>query len=337
MLETSARLLRLLSLLQTPRAWPGSELAERLGVSGRTVRNDIDRLRELGYPVLAARGATGGYRLTAGTAMPPLLLADDEAVAVAIGLRTVAEGAIAGVEETSLQALAKLQQVLPSRLRRRVDALRTYTVPVPADRPGPKVDADLLTTLTSVCRDCERLRFDYRDHGGASTRRVVEPQRVVNWGQRWYLVAWDVERDDWRTFRVDRIDPRLPAGPRFTPRPAPDGDVAAYVSRRVSAAAWRHRARVTVHAPAQAVVERINPAVGVVEAIDATTCVLDTGADSLETLAVHLGMLGYDFDVTEPPELVAHLRALAARYGRSTPGETDRPGSRTRTGNAADT
>lgn len=319
MLETSARLLRLLSLLQTPRAWPGSELAERLGVSGRTVRNDIDRLRELGYPVLAARGATGGYRLTAGTAMPPLLLADEEAVAVAIGLRTVAEGAIAGVEETSLQALAKLQQVLPSRLRRRVDALRTYTVPVPADRPGPKVDADLLTTLTSVCRDCERLRFDYRDHSGASTRRVVEPHRVVNWGQRWYLVAWDVERDDWRTFRVDRIEPRLPAGPRFAPRPAPDGDVAAYVSRRVSAAAWRHRARVTVHAPADVVAERINPAVGVVEAVDATTCVLDTGADSLETLAVHLGMLGHDFDVTEPPELVDHLRELAARYGRSTP------------------
>jgi len=318
MLETSARLLRLLSLLQTPREWPGSELAERLGVSGRTVRNDIERLRELGYPVDASRGSTGGYRLAAGTAMPPLLLADDEAVAVTIGLRTLAEGAMTGMEETALQALAKLEQVLPARLRRRVGALRRYAVPVPADRPAPKVAADVLTTLTAACRDRERLRLDYRDHAGGSTRRVVEPQRVVNWGRRWYLVAWDVDRDDWRTFRVDRLSPRTPTGPRFAARADPEGDAAAYVSRKVSAAAWRHRARVVVHAPADAVLNRINPAVGTVEAVDEHTCVLDTGADSLETLAVYLGMLGCEFDVREPPELVAHLRELAGRYARST-------------------
>ena len=318
MLETSARLLRLLSLLQTPREWPGSELAERLGVSGRTVRNDIERLRELGYPVDASRGSTGGYRLAAGTAMPPLLLADDEAVAVTIGLRTLAEGAMTGMEETALQALAKLEQVLPARLRRRVGALRRYAVPVPADRPAPKVAADVLTTLTAACRDRERLRLDYRDHAGGSTRRVVEPQRVVNWGRRWYLVAWDVDRDDWRTFRVDRLSPRTPTGPRFAARADPEGDAAAYVSRKVSAAAWRHRARVVVHAPADAVLNRINPAVGTVEAVDEHTCVLDTGADSLETLAVYLGMLGCEFDVREPPELVAHLRELTGRYARST-------------------
>ncbi|MFF3013452.1 helix-turn-helix transcriptional regulator [Streptomyces sp. NPDC057939] len=319
MLDTSARLLALLSLLQTPRSWPGSELAERLGVSGRTVRNDIDRLRELGYPVDAARGAAGGYRLGAGAAMPPLLLDDEEAVAVTIALRTAAQGAVPGTEETSLRALAKLEQVLPSRLRRRVRTLQAYTVAVPADRPAPSVSADVLTTLVSACRDRERLRFDYLDHAGSPTRRIVEPHRAVNWGRRWYLVAWDVEREDWRTFRVDRMRPRTPTGPRFVPREAPAADLAAYVSGRVSSAAWRHRARVTVHAPAAAVVERINPAVGTVEAVDADSCVLVTGADTLPGLAVHLGMLDFDFEVTEPPELITHLRGLADRYARSTP------------------
>ncbi|MFG1876415.1 helix-turn-helix transcriptional regulator [Sphaerisporangium sp. NPDC049003] len=318
MLETSARLLRLLSLLQTPRDWTGSELSERLGVSTRTVRNDVERLRGLGYPVNATRGSVGGYRLGAGSALPPLLLDDEEAVAVTVGLRTVASGAIAGIEETSLRALAKLEQVLPSRLRRRVNALQAYTVRVPADRTGPTVDPSVLTLLTAACRDHERLRFDYRDHGGTATLRVVEPCRVVNWGRRWYLVAWDTGRDDWRSFRVDRMEPRTPTGPRFAPREPPGGDVAAYVSRRVSAAAWRHRARVLVRAPAEVVAARINPAVGTVEAVDEDTCVLDTGADTVETLAVHLGMLGCDFTVTDPPELVAHLRELSARYARAT-------------------
>ncbi|MFE3740062.1 helix-turn-helix transcriptional regulator [Streptomyces sp. NPDC059134] len=319
MLDTSARLLRLLSLLQTPRAWPGSELAERLGVSGRTVRNDIDRLRELGYPVDATRGATGGYRLGAGAVMPPLLLDDEEAVAVTIALRTAAQGAVPGTEETSLRALAKLEQVLPSRLRRRVRTLQAYTVAIPDDRPAPALSADVLTTLVSACRDRERLRFDYLDHAGSPTRRVVEPYRAVNWGRRWYLVAWDTEREDWRTFRADRIRPRTPTGPRFAPREPPGADIAAYVSRRVSGAAWRHHARVTVHAPAADVVERINPAVGLVEAIDAESCLLITGADTVQTLAVHLSLLDLDFDVTEPEELVTYLRRLADRYARSVP------------------
>ncbi|MFE5325946.1 helix-turn-helix transcriptional regulator [Embleya sp. NPDC056575] len=328
MLETSARLLRLLSLLQTPREWPGSELAERLGVSGRTIRKDVDRLRELGYPVDASRGSTGGYRLAAGAAMPPLLLTDDEAVAVTVGLTTVARGAMAGMEETSVQALAKLEQVLPARLRRRVRALQHYAVSVPADRPDTRVDTEVLTALVAACRDRERLRLDYLDHTGAATRRTVEPQRVVNWGRRWYLVAWDVDRDAWRTFRVDRLTPRTPTGPRFAPREDPEGDAARYVAGKVSAAAWRYRARVLVHAPAAEVLERINPAVGTVEVVDAHTCVLDTGADSLDTLAVHLGLLGHDFDVTEPPELVAHLRALTTRYARSTPAEPASPRAR---------
>ncbi|MCK2215417.1 YafY family transcriptional regulator [Actinomadura sp. ATCC 31491] len=318
MLDTSARLLRLLSLLQTPRDWTGAELAERLGVSGRTVRADVERLRSLGYPVLATRGSAGGYRLGAGAQLPPLLLDDEEAVAVTVGLRAATGGTVAGIEEASLRALAKLERVLPSRLRRRVATLQTYMVPVPRDDPGPVVDPSVLTTLTAVCRDRERLRFDYHDHTGAATLRIVEPYRLVVWGRRWYLLAWDVEREDWRTFRVDRLRPRIPTGPRFPPRDLPDDDVAGYVSHRVSAAAWRHRARVTVHAPAEVVAGRISPAAGTLEHLDERTCVLHTGADTIEALAVHLGLLDADFDVTGPPELIAHLRRLAVRYTRAT-------------------
>ncbi|WP_158841707.1 helix-turn-helix transcriptional regulator [Saccharothrix deserti] len=319
MLETSARLLRLLSLLQTRRDWPGPELAERLDVSPRTVRRDVDRLRELGYPVHATTGTFGGYRLGAGAALPPLLLDDEEAVAVAVGLRTASTGTVAGIEETSLRALAKLEQVLPSRLRHRVNTLQTYTVPVPRDTPAATVDPAVLTTLATACRDRERLRFDYHDHHGATSARAVEPHRVVTWGRRWYLVAFDVDRQDWRTFRVDRLTPKTPTGPRFTPRDLPDGDAAAYVARTASAAAWRHHAEVVVHAPADTVAARVNPAVGTVEPLSDTTCLLRTGADDLTTLAVHLGMLDADFDVTSPPELLEHLRALATRYGRATP------------------
>ncbi|RZQ60284.1 helix-turn-helix transcriptional regulator [Amycolatopsis suaedae] len=317
MADTSARLLRLLALLQMRREWTGTELAARLEVSGRTVRNDVERLRALGYPVHGTRGSVGGYRLGAGAQLPPLLLDDDEAVAVAVGLRTAAGGTITGVEETSLRALAKLEQVLPSRLRRRVQALQSVTVPVPRDEPGPRVDADTLTALAAACRDSERLRFDYADHSGNATRRVTEPYRLVTWGRRWYLVAWDVDRADWRTFRVDRITPKLPSGPRFTPRELP-GDVTDRVRRGVSSAAWRHHATVTVHAPATEVAQRINPAVGTVEAIDEHSCLLHTGADSVHTLAVHLGMLDLDFTADGPPELVDLLATLSRRYDRAT-------------------
>ncbi len=322
MLETSARLLRLLSLLQARRDWPGAALADRLGVSERTVRRDVDRLRELGYPVESTRGTDGGYRLVAGTAMPPLLLDDDEAVAAAIGLRAAA--GVAGVEEAAERAAAKLEQVLPSRLRRRVGALQTHSEPVPPDRPGPAIDPAVLGVLAGACRDRERLRFDYRAHDGSSGVRIVEPYRLVSWGRRWYLVAWDTGRDDWRTFRVDRIAPRTPTGPRFPPRDPPEGGAAAYVARGVSAAAWRHHARVLVHAPAEVVAQRINPAVGVVEDVDGRTCVLVTGADTPNTLAVHLGLLDLDFEVTGPPELVDHLRTLTVRYARAVAGRSRR-------------
>jgi predicted DNA-binding transcriptional regulator YafY len=317
MLETSARLLRLLSLLQARRDWSGAELADRLGVSARTVRRDVERLRSLGYPVHATSGVAGGYRLGAGAALPPLLLDDDEAVAVAVGLRTAAGGSVAGIQETSIRALVKLEQVLPSRLRHRVNALWTSTVPV-SGGDGPTVDPEVLTAIAGACRDHQRLRFDYRDHSGSASVRTVEPHRLVCWGRRWYLLAWDPDRRDWRTFRVDRIQPRIPAGPRFTPHHLPDGEVAARVMRGVWSAGWRYRARVRLHAPAEAVAERIPPGVGLLEAIDERTCVLDTGAETLDTLAVYLGMLGVDFEVSEPPDLVEHVRKLADRYRRAT-------------------
>ena len=316
-MSTSSRLLRLLSLLQTPRDWTGAELAERLEVSARTIRNDIERLRALGYPVHAARGSIGGYRLEAGATLPPLLLDDEEAVAVAIGLRTATGGAVTGIEETSLRALAKLEQVLPPRLRSRVSALQTYTLHV-RQRSGPTVDPAVLTDLARICRDHNRLRFDYSDRRGAASQRRVEPHRVVNWGQRWYLVAWDADRTDWRTFRVDRILPGMSVGPRFAPRDLSDGDVEALVSRGVPATSRRYQARIMVHAPAAALADRIGPLVGTLTAVDDESCLLDTGADSLESLAVYIGLLGVDFTVTDPPELVDRVRTLAARYARST-------------------
>jgi predicted DNA-binding transcriptional regulator YafY len=318
MWETSARLLKLLSLLQARRDWTGADLATRLGVSERTVRRDVDRLRELGYPVDASRGTDGGYRLGTGASMPPLLLDDDEAVAIAVGMRTAARSPVTGIEETSVRALAKLEHVLPPRLRRRVTALAEYTVPIPPDSPAPQIDPSVLTTLASACRDHERLRFDYRSHDGTATVRMVEPHRLVSWGRKWYLVAWDVERQDWRTFRVDRIEPRTPTGPRFSPRELPaGGDVAAFVARGVSSAGYRFQARIIVRAPAAEVAARINPAVGLVEAIDDHSCVLVTGADSVATVAVYIGLIDVDFEVTEPPELVAWIRMLADRYRRA--------------------
>ena len=314
MLETSARLLRLLSLLQTPREWTGAELGERLGVSPRTVRNDVDKLRELGYPVLATRGAAGGYRLGAGAAMPPLLLDDEEAVAVAVGLRTVATGAIAGIEEASLRALAKLEQVLPARLRIRVGGLRSIITPVPFASAAPAVDPDVLTAVAAACRARERLRFSYLSHDGSASERDAEPYQLVNWGRRWYLVAFDVGRGDWRTFRVDRIQgPLGPAGARFTPRALPSGDVAAYVSQSISSAPYRYQARILIHAPAGDVARRSSPAAGRVEEIDQHTCVLHTGSDSLDELALYVALKGFDFQVLHPPELIPALRALSDR------------------------
>ena len=310
MLETSARLLRLLSLLQTPGEWTGVELAPRLAVDVRTVRRDIQKLRDLGYPVHAIPGAAG-YRLGAGTKLPPLLLDDEEAVAVAVGLRTAASGAVTGIEETSLRALAKLEQVLPARVRHRVDVLNEVTVTISA--AGPTVDPDVLTAIAAACREHERLRFDYHRHDGTDSVREIEPHRLVHTGRRWYLVGWDTDRQDWRTYRVDRIRPRIPTGPRFDPRPPPDVDLAGYLARGVSTAPYRYQARITLDAPAEVAAERIPPTVGVIEAVDPHTCVLHTGSNSLDEIAVYVALFGFRFRIHEPPELITHIRELAAR------------------------
>jgi predicted DNA-binding transcriptional regulator YafY len=312
-LDTSARLLRLLSLLQVRRDWTGPDLAERLGVTPRTLRRDVARLRELGYPVPATTGVAGGYRLAAGGRLPPLLLDDDEAVAVVVGLRTAAGGSIAGIEEASLRALLKLEQLLPRRLHDQVAALHASTVPLSG--PGPTVDAATLTAIAGACRDLRRLRFGYRDRAGTVTARSVEPHRVVHTGRRWYLVARDPDRDDWRTFRLDRISSPAVSESRFTPVDPPDA--AAFVAHAVSAAPYKYHALALLHAPAEVVAERVPPTAGVIEVVDAGTCTLSTGADTLDLLALHLALIGADFEVLEPPELAGHVHAMAERLRRS--------------------
>lgn len=311
MLETSTRLLKLLSLLQSHRDWSGAELADRLGVTARTVRRDVERLRELGYPVHATQGAAG-YRLGAGASLPPLLLDDDEAVAVAVGLRTAAGGSVAGIEEISLRALTKLEQVLPSRLRYRVNTLHTVTVRVGGT--GPAVSPDTLMAIADACRRHERLRFGYTSPRGGPTARSVEPHSLVSFGRHWYLVAWDIDRDDWRTFRVDRLTPRTPAGPRFVPRPPPDGDVATYLSRRLSLRTWPCQATVILHESAEAVADRVWPGMGVVEAVDDHSCLLHVGADDPSALVWMITSVDTGFTLTSgPPALADALRTQAAR------------------------
>ncbi|WP_053202269.1 helix-turn-helix transcriptional regulator [Jiangella muralis] len=318
MTGTSARMLALLSLMQSRPAWTGSELAERLGVSARTIRYDVDRLRELGYPVDAARGPAGHYRLGAGARLPPLLLDDEEAVAVAIGLR--AGSGVAGIEESSARALTKLEQVLPHRLRRQVaavnDALSQGPENTGSNVADPVVDASVLTTLAAAIRDHEQVRFGYRGRSDTAPPLAVEPYRLVNWQRHWYLVGRD-PASGWHPYRVDWMSLRMRTGRRFAPAVLPGGDYTAFVLREVASAGWSVHARITVLAPAADVLARINPTVGVVESVDDSTCVLVTGADSPEMIAVYIGMLGLDFHVTSPPELVEHLRVLGERYRRA--------------------
>ncbi|GAA2913262.1 YafY family protein [Streptomyces thioluteus] len=317
MTDTPVRLLNLLSLLQTPREWPGSELAERLGVSPRTIRRDIERLRDLGYPVQATMGAVGGYRLAAGAAMPPLVLDDEEAVAIAVGLRAGAGHAVEGIEEASVRALAKLEQVLPSRLRHRVTALQAATVPLTSG-DGATVDPRTLTTMASAVTGHERLRFAYRTGDGTESRRLVEPHSLVSTGRRWYLVAFDNDREDWRTFRVDRVSEPFPTGARFEPRELPAENAAAFIRGSLARDRPAYRLVVTLHAPAASVAARLPGTMGEPEPVDGNTCRLAADvSDPLEWLAVRLAMLDCEFTVHEPPELVAHVRALGARISRA--------------------
>jgi len=308
--ETSARLLALLGTLQSRPEWTGPELAQRLGVTDRTVRNDISRLRGLGYPVDTVRGRRGHYRLGAGGKLPPLLLDDGEAVAVAIALQ--AATGLAGIEDSSTRALTKLEQVLPTRLRRQVAALRQATSAGPANTDSnvedPSVDPALLAELAAAIRDHQGLRCEYREQ-----RLELEPYRLIAWQRRWYLVGRESSTDTWSPYRVDWLTLRTPGGRRFVPVPFP-GDLTDFVVREVARTGWAVHARLLIHASADEVMDRINPAVGTVEPLPDGRCVLVTGGDSLEVVAVWIGMLGLDFSVEEPVELVEHLRALAERY-----------------------
>ena len=290
-------------------------MAAQLDVGPRTIRRDMDRLRRLGYPVSAAPGTAGGYRLGSGAALPPLLLADDEAVAAAVGLTTAARSGVSGIEETALRALVKLEQVLPSRLRRRVNALQRYTVPFAGW--GPTVAADTLAVIAAACRDHEGLRFTYRSYDGTSRTRVVQPHRLGHTGRRWYLVAWDREREDWRSFRVDRVGPPLVPDRRFEPRELPEGDAARYVAHAISSRRNRFQAKVILHAPLGVVERRVPYDVGTLEAVDDHSCLLRTGSDWLGGLAVYIADIGVEFTVLEPHEFVDVVKDLAGRFARA--------------------
>ncbi|MFG2354469.1 helix-turn-helix transcriptional regulator [Streptomyces sp. NPDC048521] len=315
--DTPARLLQLLSLLQTPREWPGGELAERLGVSRRTVRRDIDRLRELGYPVQATMGADGGYRLVAGTAMPPLVLDDEEAVAIAVGLRAGAGHALEGVDEASVRALAKLEQVLPARLRHRVATLQAATTPLTSG-DGPSIAPETLTVMASTVAGRERLRFAYCDKDGGESRRLTEPYRLVSTGRRWYLVAYDLDRADWRTFRVDRVSAPFATGVRFAPREVPEGSAAEYLRQSIHRRQETYAFEVRFAAPAERVSARVPAWVGAPEDDGRGGCVLrGTTGGAMEWLAVRLAMVGCEFTVREPAELAVCVRELGGRLSRA--------------------
>lgn len=319
MASTSSRPLRLLSLLQAHRHWSGDDLAGRLEVSIRTLRRDIDRLRDLGYPVHASRGVDGGYQLAPGAALPPLVLDDEEAVALAVGLQNAAQGGVSGIAEASVRALTKVVQVMPPRLRKRVEALQAVTVSTGWGSSGPALDPAVLVIIAQACRDTERIEFGYTAANGAQTSRQVEPLRLVPVGRRWYLVAYDLERHDWRSFRLDRLTDPVGTGAQFRPRTLPTADAGAFVAQRLGHAATTHSVEALVHEQESTVRDRIGRWAEV-ERRDDTSCVVRMRADSLDWPAMALGTLGADFTVLSPPEFVDYVRDWARRFERGTSG-----------------
>lgn len=311
MVKTSGRALRLLSMLQVKREWSGEELASRLEVDVRTIRRDVDRLRELGYVIDASAGHGGGYRLSAGTATPPLLLDDDEAVAVAVALGAAA-GNAATTDDVALRVLAKLDQLLPRRLRKRLSALPAVTVSLAS--PQSTVSLSVLAAIASACRDQVQARFSYRDMRGAASSRMVEPMRLVHTGRRWYLAAWDIARGDWRTFRIDRIQaqPRLTTGERFVPRQPPE-DFATMVSKSIRTWSWRYQVRLRVRGSLAVLRDRLPPWAGALEPLDEDHCVLTMGGDSHEIVAAMIVHAGVEFSLIEPRELAQPIREIATR------------------------
>lgn len=330
MRQTSARLLLLLSLLQTQRDWSAAALAERLDISERTVRRDIDRLRELGYPVGVGRGPGAAYRLSAGSELPPLLFDDDQAIAVALALQ-LAPSTVTGFGEASARALATVRQVMPARLRHRIDAMQITSISNAWEFLGPSVDADVLTTVGAAVRAREELRFDYATTSPEDAERVppirVEPHRLLVWSGRWYLVAWDLERDQWRVVRVDRIVPRMRTGVTFAERELPHPNIVEFVKTRVDRGdtvdQWSCQGVAVLHVPAAAIAEWI-PGGAVIEEVDSERCRLSMGAWSWIGLAALYGTFAADLEEVSPPELVAACTELAARYGAASPADVHR-------------
>ncbi|MEV1333463.1 transcriptional regulator [Micromonospora costi] len=323
--KTSARLLALLSLLQTRRDWSGTALAERLDVSLRTVRRDVDRLRELGYPIAAVKGPDGGYRLGAGTDLPPLLFDDEQAVALTVALQVAATTPGNGLAEPAARALNTVRQVLPARLRNRIDALRITAVERPVTQPCTPVDGHALLAISAAVRGHETLRFDYGTEAADAPPRRAEPHSVITWGGRWYLVAFDLDRDDWRTFRADRITLRTPNGPRFTPRPLPGGDVATFVTSRFRGSAtpsgsWPCRGAVILDLPAATVALYTRD--GIVEELGPDRCRLTLGSWSWPSLAAAIARFDADVEVVGPPELTRAFAHLARRFARTAAGSS---------------
>jgi predicted DNA-binding transcriptional regulator YafY len=314
--ETTARVLQLLGLLQSRRVWSGDDLADRLGVTTRSVRRDVERLRELGYPVLASKGHGGGYRLGAGASLPPLLLDPDEAVAIAVCLRLAAGGSVAGVGEAALRALSKLDQVLPARLRSQVGAVHDATVTLTRDSPDSPVDPDVLMTLARACRDREHVTAGYVDRAGRSTSRRLEPYQLVTTGRRWYVMAYDRDRQDWRSLRLDRMIAVQAVGSTFSRRDAPDA--AEFVRRSISTSPYRYVARVRYSASYDVVAQYFSPGSATIEADGPDACIVTAGADDPSRIALYLAMVGAEFEVLEPPEVADATRALARRLRRAT-------------------
>ena len=311
MADTSRRMLRLLTLLQTGRAWSGAELAGELGTSPRSLRRDVTRLRELGYPVEAPRGPGGHYRLAAGSAMPPLLLDDEETVAIAIGLQLARAGAVEGIADAAAQALRKVEQVLPQRLSAQAHGLLRAVEAAPPSWPG--ADGALLTELSAAAARHERVRLRHRRRDGGERERIVEPHRVVLLGRRWYLLAWDAERDDWRTFRLDRVERAQRLGQPFRPRPLPAERAVDFLRERFDAHAPEHLVVVTFHASVATVAERLSRKDGALEPLGDDRCRYSARVDSYEWMAVVLALAGLDYTIERPAAFAARTRELARR------------------------
>lgn len=316
MTRTTGRTLALLGLLQARREWSGAELRDRLEVSARTLRRDIDDLRELGYGIEATRGRHGGYRLGAGASVPPLTLTVDESVAIAVGLRAAAAGVVTGIEEAAARTLAKLEQSLSPATRRHIVEVEQAMVPL--DTAPGDVDMAVVTAASAAIAEARRLRVDYTRHDGAEVRRVIEPHRIVHTTQRWYLVAWDPEREAWRTLRIDRMRSPIIERQTFTPREIPDDALRAFTTRSITTDAYRFRARVRVFAPAEVVVREFGPTIAQVTSETEQTCILEAGSNSPEEFAIYLGASGLDFEILDGHELHAALVEMTHRFQRAT-------------------